>query len=220
MNEDYGQDSPSSPSIVGVVTSFICRTVGKAIYYKFVFFAKVVNTLINMLGYLLVYVIYRPAKQTADKDCQTYACYQDLTELMIHHFGKLHEENYVKTVLYRHQWNKLTRSIDELKEITDYNTKVLKEEMKTIRDMINKVEVSSKADRGVSISSFTTRTPVPPPPQSLLTVAGPDGCEGCKSSFGPGQRCVGSPERPLITVEALKSVQLRKTPAKDKTKTH
>lgn len=132
----------------------------------------------------------------------------DIEELMLHHFGKLHEHNYIASIVHKHEWDRLRRDIEEFLNEQIRRESFLKEEMSNLKI---KMELLLN-----SIDQFKTtivKIPAPPPLPSLGFILPQDSEKkvGEESQIEKRTFNMDYPRKPFITVEALKSVKLKKT---------
>lgn len=168
--------------------------------------------------------------KTKDKEIQTNHPHQDLTELLTHHFGLLHEKQYINKIIQKSQWNNLMGEINHIKDqfkTSNFNFQEdvlcnltsLRKEVDSLKHMVSKISVN--IDR-ISVCSPTTSTsniPLPPPlPPPGFVLLGTVSDQASNTSIS-GKSIFGetSPPRPIITVESLRQVKLKKTPVLSKT---
>uniref|UniRef100_A0A1B6G1L2 Uncharacterized protein n=1 Tax=Cuerna arida TaxID=1464854 RepID=A0A1B6G1L2_9HEMI len=164
-------------------------------------------TLRGMLGQEIV--------RTVDRETQTYICYQDLTELVTHHFGSLHEEHSISKIIHKIQWNQLNSEINWLKEnLQRQNSREnvlvsLREDMEILKRMVQ--QLSTNMDGNFKCPAFSNIPPPPPLPPAGFFLAGTD-LQNTNMSQRE-RRIFGEniPPRPIITVESLRQVKLKKT---------
>ncbi|KAG8280863.1 hypothetical protein J6590_071356 [Homalodisca vitripennis] len=153
--------------------------------------------------------------RTVDREAQTYMCYQDLTELVTHHFGSLHEEHSISKIIHKIQWNQLNTEISWLKENLqrrDGREDVLvslKEDVEILKRTVQ--ELSSKMDGNFKCPTFSNIPPPPPLPPAGFFLTSTD-LQNTNMSQRE-RRIFGEnvPPRPIITVESLRQVKLKKT---------
>lgn len=167
---------------------------------------------------------------TKDKEIQTNHSHPDLTELLSHHFGLLHEKHYINKIIQKSQWNNLMGEINHIKDqlkASNSNCQEdvlcsltsLRKEVDSLKQMVSKISVN--IDR-ISVCSPTTSTsniPLPPPlpPPGFISSSTVIGQESTTSINGKSIFGETSPPRPIITVESLRQVKLKKTPILSKT---
>lgn len=196
---------------------------------------QILNCIISFLEYL-IFIFKTMSKKsehrvkTKDKEIQTSHTHQDLTELLSHHFGLLHEKHYINKIIQKSQWNNLMGEINHIKDqlkTSNFNCQEdvlgnltsLRKEVDSLKLMINKISVN--IDR-ISVCSPTTSTsniPLPPPlpPPGFISLGTVN--EQASNTSISGKSIFGetSPPRPIITVESLRQVKLKKTPVLTKT---
>lgn len=171
---------------------------------------RVVKVIIIILEYVIIVLkhISEPPKKGS-----TINTYQSLTnqkgngieELMLHHFGKLHEHNYIASIVHRHEWVRLRRDIEEFLTQQVRSEHFLKEEMSNL-----KMSMGLLLKRIDQCKSTTANIPNPPPlpPLSFIDTENKVGEESQKEKR---MFKMDIPFKPFITVEDLKSVKLKKT---------
>lgn len=196
---------------------------------------QILNCIISFLEYLIFIIKMMSTKhehrvKTKDKEIQTNHTYQDLTELLTHHFGLLHEKQYINKIIQKSQWNNLMGEINHIKDqfkTSNFNFQEdvlcnltsLRKEVDSLKHMVSKISVN--IDR-ISVCSPTTSTsniPLPPPlpPPGFISL-GTVSDQASNTSIN-GKSIFGetSPPRPIITVESLRQVKLKKIPVLTKT---
>lgn len=209
------------------------KTFTKVIYTTGLTFFNCIISFLKYLTFIFKTMSkkYENKVKTKDKEIQTNHVHQDLTELLSHHFGLLHEKHYINKIIQKSQWNNLMGEINHIKDqlkASNFNCQEgvlcsltsLRKEVDSLKHIVNKISVN--IDR-ISVCSPTTSTsniPLPPPlpPPGFISFgtvseqASNTSLNGRKSIFGET-----SPPRPIITVESLRQVKLKKTPVLIKT---
>lgn len=151
-----------------------------------------------------------------DKSVQSQnMCCEDLIQLVEHHFGKLHEEHYLNKIVFKAQWNKLTGDINYLKDHLAQcavNIEMLSTQLKPLGGDVSslKYKLDELSKQSSHFNNQMTAQNIPPPPplpgtSTFLNIS------KSKSSLENKQVFGDSIPRPVITVESLRQVKLRKT---------
>uniref|UniRef100_A0A1B6MAC2 Uncharacterized protein n=1 Tax=Graphocephala atropunctata TaxID=36148 RepID=A0A1B6MAC2_9HEMI len=185
--------------------------------YKFCSF--IVNAVIVILEHVMVTLrgmLGQEVVRTVDQGVQTYMCYQDITELISHHFGSLHEKHSINRIVHKFQWSQLNSEISWVKENLqrqDSRASVLislKEDMEALKRTVQ--HLSNKVDGNLKLPTLSHIPPPPPlPPPGFFL---PNTSLQVDSLLQREKRIFSEnvPLRPFITVECLRQVKLKKTP--------
>lgn len=150
-----------------------------------------------------------------DKSVQSQMCYEDLVQLVEHHFGKLHEEHYLNKIIFKAQWNKLTADINYLKDHVAQcvvNMEMLSTRIKPLGDDVSslKCKMDELSKQTCHFNNQISIHNIPPPP--------PLPPSGISASVTKSKSCLENKQvfrdnipRPVITVESLRQVKLKKT---------
>lgn len=172
--------------------------------------------------------------QTKDKEIQTNYTFQDIhmTELLSHHFGLIHEKYHINRIIHKNQWNNLMVDINFIKDQLKTRNSIcqedvlstmtlLKKEVDSLKHMIHKISLSIDRISACSPTTSTSNIPLPPPlpPFGYISLNTVLGQTSRTSMNGRPKSLFGEmlPPRPIITVESLRQVKLKKTPVISKT---